>query len=135
MPLVSEKTPRWRNIIGLVMLVAILGAVILTAVVVFNQSTAIDATKESVARTDCARRVNAEQTGVRDAATLADRAARRYLDNVLYEQATTGMRPTVEQQQQRAPEFRALIDAAVKADDAVKALPDPAKEVERRCPG
>jgi hypothetical protein len=132
---VSENTPRWRNIVGLVMLVAILAAVILTAVVVFNQNGSIDATKVSVARTDCARQVNAEQVAIRDAATLADRAARRYLDSVLYEQATTGVRPTPEQQQQRAVEFGKLVERANETDKAVSELPDPAKEVDRLCPG
>ncbi len=133
MPMMSG-TPRWQKIATFVLL----GAILLTVIYVANSSVStnasVNATKESVDRTDCARKVNAEQSAVRDAATIADRAERRYLDTVLLSQVTDGP-PTAETQARRVTEFTALVAAAENADRAVKGLPDPAKEVNRRCPG
>jgi len=144
LPLVSEKTPRWRNIVGLTLLIIILVVGYLTFTRLGSQGDAVNATRDSVERTDCARQVNAEQSKVRDAATLADRAANRadglatsfYFQAVL-EATVTGARVTQEQKDdfsQLLTDAEMLRRRADNADAAVAALPDPAKEVDRRCP-
>lgn len=130
MPLISG-TPRWQKIATFVILIAILILAWFIYTRVGSQNEAVSATRDSVERTDCARRVNAEQSIAKDTATLSDRAVSRYYFRTLLDQAATQSRVT----QAQIDSFASLVKMADDADAVVAALPDPAKEVERRCPG
>lgn len=125
MPLVSERTPRWRNVIGMILLVAIFGIVLFVLRQGSSVQRAVNTSIDSSDRSDCRAAISATFAELRDrrdnlSASLQQQYARAQLDSF------AGTRPQPETVDRYAMTEAALAAAIL----AVEQLPNLGKAVE-----
>jgi len=130
MPLVSERIPRWRSAIAVVLLVAIFGTVLFLARQGTSVQRAVDASNSNSGRNDCRAVIQAARRDVIDRLSLTLDVDRTSHDQLLGEALLGSRLPTPRGSDAIVADYLAVYDKLTMDRALAQALPSELPDVD-----